>query len=156
MFMRLLLGICMLAPFTLGAAELSTSAASTPSVIEEVPVPESNVVVLQGLNKVTGHISTFDAPLNSRVSFGKLEVMALRCWKSPPEERPENAALLEIRDQNNGEEVSALFTGWMFSSSPGLSGLENPVYDISVVACTYKAPFAATTNAAASAPKTAK
>ena len=27
------------------------------------------------------------------------------------------------------------FRGWMFASSPALNALENPVYDISVLAC---------------------
>jgi|GEM_PF-2492740 len=101
--------------------------------------PEYNTVILQGLNKVTGHISRFDGPTGIVQRFGNLEIIPRRCWKSPPEERPENAALMEIRELQPGEDSKRIFLGWMFSSSPGLSGLEHAVYDISMVACEYRA-----------------
>jgi hypothetical protein len=31
--------------------------------------------------------------------------------------------------------VEALFSGWMFASSPALSALEHPVYDVWVIDC---------------------
>lgn len=96
-----------------------------------------NTVVLQGLNKVTGHISKLDAPLGTVMRFGTLEIIARRCWKSPPEERPEDAALLDIRELKPGEGPHNIFLGWMFSSSPGLSALEHAVYDVNVLACEY-------------------
>ena len=33
-----------------------------------------------------------------------------------------------------------LFSGWMFASSPGLSALEHPVYDVWVIRCTERSP----------------
>lgn len=71
------------------------------------------------------------------MNFGTLEIIARRCWKAPPEERPENAALLEIREIKAGEGPQRIFLGWMFSSSPGLSGLEHPVYDINILSCEF-------------------
>lgn len=94
-----------------------------------------NTIILQGLNKVTGHISHLESPLGASMRFGNLEIIARRCWKASPEERPENAALLEIWELRPGEGPQKIFLGWMFSSSPGLSGLEHPVYDITVLAC---------------------
>jgi hypothetical protein len=96
---------------------------------------EYNMVVLQGLNKVTGHVSKFEGPLGTVMNFGTLEIIARRCWKASPEERPENAALLEIREVKAEEGAQKIFLGWMFSSSPGLSGLEHPVYDVTVLSC---------------------
>ena len=96
---------------------------------------EYDTVILQGLNKVTGRISKFNAIVNKPVSFGNLEIIAHRCWQASPEDRPENAALLEIHEVKAGEQPATLFTGWMFSSSPGLSALEHPVYDITVLSC---------------------
>lgn len=94
-----------------------------------------NTVILQGLNKVTAHYSKIEAVIGSTIRFGTLEIIARSCWKSTPEERPENAALLEIYEIKQGEPPEKLFLGWMFSSSPGLSSLENPFYDITVVNC---------------------
>jgi len=99
---------------------------------------ESNVAVLQGLNKVMGRVSTFEAPLGTLSNFENLEIIVRKCWKSPPDEHPENAALLEIREVRAGEAPRQIFLGWMLSSSPGLSSLEHPVYDITVISCEYK------------------
>lgn len=95
--------------------------------------------VLQGLDKVTARISTFAAPLGHTVNFGTLRIIARSCRKRPPEEPPESAAFLEILDKKEGEEPKPLFNGWMFASSPALSALEHPVYDVWVIDCKYSA-----------------
>jgi len=97
-----------------------------------------NTVLLRGLNKVTAHAETIDAPIGSVVRFGTLEIVAHRCWKSAPEDRPENAALIEIAEIHQNEPPQRIFMGWMFSSSPALSSLEHPFYDVTVIACEQK------------------
>lgn len=92
-------------------------------------------VVLQGLDKVTARISTIRAPIEVPISFGSLEIVARTCHETPPEEPPERAAFLEIRDIRPGEAPIRVFSGWMFASSPALSALEHPVYDVWVVDC---------------------
>ncbi len=95
----------------------------------------ANLVVLQGLDKITARVSTIEAPINKAVRFGSLEITALACDKRPPEELPESAAYLVIRDIRPDEGTAKLFRGWMFASSPALSALEHPVYDIWVLDC---------------------
>lgn len=108
------------------------------STSENQPEIIYNTIVLQGLNKVTGRTSKFEASVGASTRFGKLEIVTRRCWKSAPEERPETAALLEIFELRPGEAPEQIFLGWMFSSTPGLSGLEHAVYDIAVVSCDAK------------------
>jgi hypothetical protein len=96
---------------------------------------EGSGVLLQGLDKVTARITTIEAPLNKPVHFGTLEITAKRCFKRPPEESPESAAFLEIREVREGEAPHQLFNGWMFASSPALAALEHPVYDVWVKDC---------------------
>ncbi len=91
--------------------------------------------VLQGMDKVTARVSTFSAPLNQPVKFGTLEILAKTCAKRPAEEQPESAAFLQISDERPREPKKALFSGWMFASSPALNPLEHPVYDVWVVDC---------------------
>ncbi len=110
------------------------------SVLALHPAPtalalEGDSALLQGLDKVTARISSITAPLNEAVRFGTLEIIVHRCHKRPPEETPESAALLEIHDVKPGENRVLLFKGWMFASSPALSALEHPVYDIWVKDC---------------------
>lgn len=118
---------------------LPVFAAADIAVSDVEKPPEYNTIVLQGLNKVTGHISKIEGPLGTALRFGNIEIVAKRCWKSPPEEQPENAALLDILEFKPGEGSGRIFQGWMFSSSPGLSGLEHAVYDVTVIACEERA-----------------
>ena len=91
---------------------------------------------LQALDKITARISTVEAPVGASRFFGTLEVMVNRCAFHPPEEPPENAAFITIHDRGyNGFEPKLIFSGWVFSSSPAVSALEHPVYDLTLLAC---------------------
>jgi hypothetical protein len=94
-----------------------------------------DMVLLQGLDKVTARISEINVPLGVAVRFGTLEITAYKCLKRPPEETPESSALLEIRELRVDEGPRVLFRGWMFASSPALNALEHPVYDVWVKDC---------------------
>lgn len=93
------------------------------------------VALLQGLDKITARISTFEAPIGEAVRFGTFEITTRACNKRPPEETPESAAFLEIMDVRPDSPAVPLFTGWMFASSPALSAVEHPVYDVWVIDC---------------------
>jgi hypothetical protein len=96
------------------------------------------VAILQGLDKTTARISTIEAPLDQTVRFGGLVIIARACVKRPPEEPPETAAFLQIDEILPGSAsagATPVFSGWMFKSSPALSALENPVYDVGVLDC---------------------
>ncbi len=93
------------------------------------------VTVLQGLDKVTARVSTIEAPVGQVIRFGTLEIIARVCDKRPPEETPESASFLDIWEVRPGAAAVSLFRGWMFASSPALSALEHPVYDVWVLGC---------------------
>lgn len=94
-----------------------------------------DVAVLQGLDKVTAHVVTIEAPVGRPVRFGTLEIIARSCKKRRPEENPESAAFLDIWELRANQPAQSLFRGWMFASSPALSAMEHPVYDIRVLDC---------------------
>ncbi len=96
---------------------------------------EGDTVVLQGMDKVTARVWSFEAPTGRTVRFGTLEIVVQKCERTPPEEPPESAAYLDIYEAKPNEARIELFHGWMFASSPGLSGLEHPVYDVWVLGC---------------------
>ncbi len=93
------------------------------------------IAVMQGLDKITARISRFDLPVGKPAMFFTLSVVVRECERSAPEDRPENAAFVEIYENRPGEEKFRLFSGWMFSSSPALSALEHPVYDLNLLEC---------------------
>ena len=98
-------------------------------------------VILQGLDKVTARISTFEVTLEEEVAFGSLRIRLRACDRTPPEEPPESTAFLDIYEAQPGDRVVSLFHGWMFASSPALSALEHPVYDIWVKECLATEPL---------------
>jgi hypothetical protein len=94
------------------------------------------IATLQTLEKITGRVSAIDAVVGQPTRVGTLEITARACRKRPQEETPESAAFLEINERSSGEGgANRLFTGWMFASSPAVSALEHPVYDVWVVDC---------------------
>jgi hypothetical protein len=99
-----------------------------------------DLVVMQGLDKVTARVSTFEAPLGGTVRFGTLSITVQRCERTPPEEPPESTVFLEIFEIRPDKDPTPLFRGWMFASSPALSALEHPVYDVWVLECKRTAP----------------
>jgi hypothetical protein len=96
---------------------------------------EKNEAVLRALDKITGRVSVIQMQIGQVAHFGSLAIVANACKTRPPEEDPENAAFLEIRELKQAEDAKLIFSGWMFSSSPALSAIEHPVYDIWVVKC---------------------
>lgn len=93
------------------------------------------VAILQGLDKITARVTSIEAPVGDVVRFGTLDITVKRCHKRPPEETPETTAYLEIRERRTGEQPADLFAGWMFASSPAVSSMEHPVYDVWVIDC---------------------
>ena len=96
---------------------------------------DTNKAVLQGLDKTTARVSTFELNINERGTFGTLIIKVRACRKRPPTEPPESAAYVEVLDKKIGEDPTDLFAGWMFASSPTLNSLEHPVYDVWVLKC---------------------
>jgi hypothetical protein len=94
-----------------------------------------DTIVLGGLDKVAARVSTVSGKVGEPIVFGTLEVVARTCVTHPPEETPENAAFLEIYQLADGKQKQKVFSGWMFASSPALSALDHPVYDIWVLRC---------------------
>jgi hypothetical protein len=133
---RLLLG-------AFGVLAVGSAAAQSPAPSPADPtrwLPPASAAVLQTLDKTTGRVRTVEAPIEQTIRFGTLDIMARVCRKRPPEETPESAAFLEIRDIKPGETPRTLFTGWMYASSPAVSALEHPVYDVWVIDCRSAAP----------------
>ncbi len=93
------------------------------------------IAVLQGLDKITARVSTFDAPVGRAVRFGTLEIIARTCDKRPPEETPESAAFVDIWEVRPGQPANDVYRGWMFASSPALAAMEHAVYDVWVIDC---------------------
>jgi hypothetical protein len=131
------LGPVRLGQVRLGLAAMALACASGPAapgtaMAEMIREPTA---IIQGLDKVAARVSQFEAPVGRAVHYGKLLVLVRDCERNAPEDRPENAAFVEVYEERPGEAKERLFAGWMFSSSPALSALEHPVYDVTLLEC---------------------
>jgi hypothetical protein len=109
---------------------------------------------LRALDKITGRSTDIVVKVGQPVVYGSLSIELKTCFQTPPEEVPESAAFLRISStrpvadeqlekaavDEAVSETPVVFSGWMYASSPGLSALEHPVYDIWVIRCTAPAP----------------
>ncbi len=108
---------------------------------------------LRALDKITGRSTDIVVKIGEPVVYGSLSIELKSCFQTPPEEVPESAAFLRISStvpvademqtvnaKGATAETPVVFSGWMYASSPGLSALEHPVYDIWVIRCTAPAP----------------
>lgn len=95
--------------------------------------------VMQVLDKVTTQRQAIPVPIGKSVTVGTLHIMARACYSSDPAEKPEQSAFVEIFDAKGGSANKPMFAGWMFKSSPSVSALEHPIYDVVVLGCSNSA-----------------
>ena len=100
------------------------------------------VAIIHAIDKVTAESMRFEVEVGGRpVRFNKTLIFSVRaCEVSAADELTEDSiAYLEVGVQPRGialpTEACQIFKGWMFASSPGVSGLQHPIYDAWVVGC---------------------
>lgn len=120
------------------AAAAENTGAKNDGEAQEVHYEPYPIAVLRTLDKITGRANTIEVPIDQETKFGTLMITVKACYKRPPEETPEKAAFLIIYDEKPDEPPEKSFSGWMFASSPALSALEHPVYDLWVLDCEKK------------------
>jgi hypothetical protein len=106
-------------------------------VITEPPAQKisNKSALFSGLDKITGRIINFDAAIGETVQFGALQVTPRACYTRPATEATNTDAFIEVDEVTLQGEVKRVFTGWMFAASPGLHGVEHPIYDVWLTDC---------------------
>jgi hypothetical protein len=99
------------------------------------PTVRYRTVLLQGLDKVTARVKEIVAPVDRETTFGTLAITPKACLETPPTEPPESAAFLVIDQVDPDGTRKRLFSGWMFASTPSISALQHPIYDVWVLRC---------------------
>jgi hypothetical protein len=121
-------------PVPLPAPEAPASAAA-PSVAapsQWVPQQQARLIVL---DKIYGSSTTVSAKAGEPFAVRFLTVTVLACWTRPPTLPPDAAAYLQVTDSHASPGSPPEFRGWIFKSEPALSGMDDPVTDISVDGC---------------------
>src|SRR2546421_514832 len=121
-------------------------------VVSEPPAQKivNKKASFSGLDKITGRIINFDEDIGETVQFGALRVKTDACYTRPATEAANTDAFVEVDEITLQGEVKRIFSGWMFAASPGLHGVEHPIYDIWLTDC--KVPDTTVVSAAPTEP----
>ena len=88
------------------------------------------------LDKISSKNTLLKLKNGELVSFKDLSIKSLKCKNSEFDDNPEITAYMQVIDLNNSNNNEVfVFNGWMFSSSPSITPLDHPVYDIWLVNC---------------------
>jgi len=106
-------------------------------VVTEPPAQKivNKKATFSGLDKITGRIINFDEDIGETVQFGALHVKTNACYTRPATEATNTDAFVEVDEITLQGEVKRIFSGWMYAASPGLHGVEHPIYDIWLTDC---------------------
>ncbi len=101
-------------------------------IVNSQDTAQAGAVRLRGLDTLNGATEDLTLAVGETVQFGHLEITLDAC--RVPREAPDSDAIafLRVRDVR---EAQARFSGWMFASSPALSALDHPRYDVWVLSC---------------------
>ena len=100
-----------------------------------IPPQGGTQLMLRGLDKITGRPTSITAQIGKPIQFATLTITARFCYSTPQSETPETAAFVQIEDHRPDQAARRIFSGWMYASSPGLNGVEHPLYDVWVISC---------------------
>jgi hypothetical protein len=109
----------------------------------ETPAPRQRrrVAIVEAIDKITAESMRFEVEVGGRpVRFNQALIFTARACEVSAENEPvaDSIAYLEVTLQPRGTvraEPRQIFRGWMFASTPALSGLQHPIYDAWVVGC---------------------
>jgi hypothetical protein len=120
-----------------GAPGSSATLQPGDEVVSEPPAQKivNKKASFSGLDKITGRIINFDEDIGETVQFGALRVKTDACYTRPATEAANTDAFVEVDEITLQGEVKRIFSGWMYAASPGLHGVEHPIYDIWLTDC---------------------
>lgn len=111
-------------------AALSLAAIAGPAVAQSYADADSGV--LRWLDKLTGETADIELALGQQAESGRLTIRLDACRY--PADNPASDAEAHLTITDRGVE-KPVFDGWMVASSPALSALDHPRYDVWVLRC---------------------
>ncbi len=94
---------------------------------------EATGAQLRGIDRINGEVFEIIVPAGSTARFQNMAIKLNSCRYPVGNPSGDAFAALEIWEKETGK---YLFVGWMIASSPALSAMDHPRYDIWVMRCT--------------------
>lgn len=98
---------------------------------------DADAGILRWLDKLTGETADIELLLGQEAVSGRLSIRLDACRYPADNPTSDAEAHLTIRDTSVADPV---FEGWMIASSPALSALDHPRYDVWVLRCVTPEP----------------
>jgi hypothetical protein len=117
-----------------GAALAAAAAVAAPDAARADKISHP-IAVFDGLDKITGRIISFEVGINETVQFGALQITPRVCYSRPLTEAPQTDAFTQVDEIDEEKKLKRIFSGWMFADSPGLHGIEHPIFDVWLTGC---------------------
>lgn len=117
----------------------SLSAHSSSGVFDIIHETEeeqfTNKAVILAINKVTTKHKIIEIAINDKAYFGNISITAHKCNKVNNSYAQDNQIFIDVTEYSLNNDPKLLFKGWMMSSSPSLSTIEHPIYQILAIKC---------------------
>lgn len=122
----------LLAGLLLAGAQAVAAQSGAGQIANSQDTAQAGTAELRGLDTLNGATEDIALAVGDTARFGYLEIRLEAC--RVPREAPASDAyaFLVIRDIRD---EAPRFSGWMFASSPALSALDHPRYDVWVLSC---------------------
>ena len=117
---------------TLSESEYSIPVPYLEVELQPVISDVAQTALLRGLDRINGTAQDIVITVGETVTYERLEVTLLACRYPQGDINSDAFAQLIIKDIR---EDAPRFIGWMFASSPAISALDHPRYDVWVLSC---------------------
>ena len=86
------------------------------------------------LDKISNKLAEKTISVSDTDKIGTLNIEVYSCYKTPPDEIPEDYVLIDVKD-NFQDQDKSIYRGWMISSNPDVTPLEHPIYVLWLLGC---------------------
>lgn len=97
-----------------------------------VKTTDGSGAILRTLDRISGQVEDFEVKNGGTANRAKLSIAVSECRYPVRAINRDAFARLTIKDKT---QTTPVFEGWMIASSPALSAMEHPRYDVWVLRC---------------------
>ena len=95
---------------------------------------QMNYAKFKLLDKISNQLFEKTISVNGSYDIETLNIEVYACFTEPPDEIAEDYVLINVKDNFKNIDKS-IYKGWMISSSPEVTTLEHPIYDLWLLGC---------------------
>ena len=95
----------------------------------------TNSAKILAINKVTTKHKTIEIKQDESIYFGNITITLHKCNKIQNQYSSDNQIYLSVYEHSVNNDPEKIFQGWIISSSPSLSTIVHPIYQLLAIEC---------------------